>query len=77
MPLSTRSQCEGDMDTHQGSREVRDPCCGRNGAVDLGQPCTPSHNVGANDACGECFEWELLWVSPDDAVVVENKFVAM
>ena len=46
-------------------------------AVDPRQPGTPSHHRGSNDACGECFEWDLLWVGPDDAVVVEMKIFAM
>ena len=32
---------------------------------------------GENDACGECFEWDLLWVGPDDAVIIETTVLAM
>ena len=77
MPFLTRSPCKRDTDTHQGSREVRDLCCGRSSAVDPGQPGIPSHHGGENDACGECFEWDLLWVGPDDVVVIETKDVTM
>ena len=72
MPLLTRSPCQGDMDTHQGSREVRDLCYGRSGAADPRQPGTPPHHWREDDACGECVEWDLLWVGLDDVVFVET-----
>ena len=77
MPFLTRSPSQGVSDTHRGFGEVRDPCYGRSGAVDLGKPGTPSHHRGSNDAYGECFEWDLLWVGPDDVVVIETIVVAM
>ena len=71
MPFLTRSPSQGDLDTHQGFGEVRDLCCGRSGATDPGQPRTSSHHWRADDASGECFEWDLLWVGPYDAVISE------
>ena len=76
-PLSTKSLSKGDSDTHQGFGEVRDPCCGCSGAADPGQPGIPPHHWRADDACGVCVGWDLLWVVPDDAVVNEMTIVAM
>ena len=32
----------------------------------------PSHHEGADDDCGECVEWDLLWVGPNDAGVIKT-----
>ena len=77
MPLLTRSPSQGDSDTYRGFGEVREPCCGRRGAADPGQPGTPPHHRRADDTCGECVGWDLLWVGPDDVVVIETTVVAM
>ena len=77
MTLSTRPPIQRDSDTNWGSREVRDPCSGCSGAADPGQPGTPSHHWGADDDCGECVEWDLLWVGPNDVGVIETTVVAV
>lgn len=75
--MLTRSPSQGDSDTHQGSREVRYPCFGRSDVVNPGQPGTPPHHWREDDACGESVEWDVLWVGPDDVVIVEMTIVAM
>ena len=77
MPLLTRSPCQGEMDIDQGSREVRDLCCGHNYAVDPRHPGTPPHHWRVDDASGECVEWDLLWVGSNDVVIVETIIVSM
>ena len=77
MTLSTESPSQGDSDTDRGSREARDPCSDRNCAAYPGQPGVPSHHRGADDACRECVEWDLLWVGPNDAGVVKTTVVAL
>ena len=70
--LSTGSPSQGESDTDRGSREIRDPCSGHSGVGDLGQPGTPSHHWGVDDDCGECVEWDLLWVGPNDVGVIKT-----
>ena len=38
-----------------------------------GQLGTPSHYGRTDDVGGECFEWDLLWVGPDDAGIIERQ----
>ena len=45
--------------------------------MDPGKLGTPPHHWRADDACGECVEWDLLWVGLDDFVIVEMTVVAM
>ena len=75
--MLTGSPSQGDSDTDRGSREIRDPCSGRSGAAYPGQPGTPSHHWGADDDSGECVEWDLLWVGPNDVGVAKATVVAM
>ena len=77
MPLSSRTPIQRDSYIYRGPREVRDLCCGRSNAADLGKPGAPSHHWGADDAYGECAEWDLLWVGPNDVVVVETTVVTL
>ena len=77
MALSTGSSSQRDSDTGRGPREIGDPCSGRSGAVDPGQPGVPLHHWGADDDCRECVEWDLLWVGPNDAGVVKTTVVAL
>ena len=37
----------------------------------------PSHHWGADDDCGECVEWDLLWVGPNDDGVAKMTVVAL
>ena len=75
--MSTSYPSQGDLDTHWGFAEVRDPCCGRSGVADPRQPGTPPHHWRVDDACGECVEWDLLWVGPDDVFIVEMIVITM
>lgn len=77
MTLSTRCQSQRDSNIHWGSREVGDPGSGRSSVADLGQPGLPSHHWRADDDCGKCAEWDLLWVGPDDVGINEMTVVAM
>ena len=75
MPIGSPNQ--RDSNTDQGPREIRDPCGGHSGSADPGQLGAPSHHWGADDDCGECVEWDLLWVGPNDVGVVKTIAVAL
>ena len=65
------------MDTERGYTEVRDPCFGCSSAMDPGQPGSPPHHWGSDDAYSECVEWDLLWVEYNDVVITEMIVVSM
>ena len=75
--MLTRPPSQRDVDTNRVSRDVRDLCCGHNGTANLGHPGAPSHHWREDDSCGESVEWDLLWVGPDDVVIIETIVVAM
>ena len=75
--MSTGSPSQRDSDTDQGPREIGDPCSGYSSVADRGQPGIPSHHWGADGDCGECVEWNLLWVGPNDVGVVKMIAVAL
>ena len=49
----------------------------QSGNTDPGQPGTPSPNWGVDDDCGECVEWDLLRVGPNDVGVIKTTAVAL
>ena len=67
--------CSSDLDW--GPREIRDSCSGHSSAAYPGQPGAPSHHWGADDDCGECVEWDLIWVGPNDVGVAKATLVAL